>query len=348
MSNYNLKNLSLLNLNGGGMNKIFNLSKKYPEYKKGFLQKNLDKFYKTYGSDITINYEDRIQIDIKLIKVKLLSGIKIYKFIYDIPHRTTELFPFVIDFFDPITYNKNNNAYISNIQKTSSISGSQMVKICLVINKILGAEKVYLFDGSRIKCQKNNEQLDLSLLKLIEKNMTFYMKLGFDFEIGETDWYLHRYSNKNKLKKEVNRLVENIRSIKTQDIIEQYERTLDLIIKMIKDNFSGKLEILKDNSKPTNKNEIYAENPKEKILELFIEAKETLEVLNKYKNYDYLYKIFIKTFKDACNEYSILNKNIIENTITQLIYNNEIIKRLYVIDFNNLTMYRYGLFSYTF
>jgi hypothetical protein len=71
-----------------------------------------------------------------------------------------------------------------------------MVQICLEINRILGVENIFLGDGTQVKCEKNNEKMDLSLLKLIERGMTFYMNLGFDFDVTNCDWLYNRFSNK--------------------------------------------------------------------------------------------------------------------------------------------------------
>ena len=126
----------------GGNIKIFDLNKKY-EYKKGELQKNLKTFEKEYGSEFKVKYEN-ILIDVNFIKAILPTGVKFYRMYYDIPKRTTKFKPFLIDFIDVVKAKKNNNTYISNIQRTNKISGTQLVKICLKINEILGAEKTLL------------------------------------------------------------------------------------------------------------------------------------------------------------------------------------------------------------
>jgi len=236
----------------GGGKKIFNLSKTY-NYKKGKLQDNLIEFEKKFGNSFQIKYMDHI-LDIDLKKVKLPNEVEFYRMTYDIPHRTTFLTPIIIDFIDIKKTQKNNITYISNIQKTDKLSGSDLLKISLEINKILGAEKTMLYDGTRVKCDKNNEEMDLSLLKLIERDKTFYMNLGFEFEVDNDAWSYWRWSDKDKFMKEINRLLTNIRNIKTSDIIKEYKETLDLINDIIKDNYKGKFDILKNNSNPTRYN----------------------------------------------------------------------------------------------
>jgi len=331
----------------GGGKKIFNLSKTY-NYKKGKLQDNLIEFEKKFGNSFQIKYMDHI-LDIDLKKVKLPNEVEFYRMTYDIPHRTTFLTPIIIDFIDIKKTQKNNITYISNIQKTDKLSGSDLLKISLEINKILGAEKTMLYDGTRVKCDKNNEEMDLSLLKLIERDKTFYMNLGFEFEVDNDAWSYWRWSDKDKFMKEINRLLTNIRNIKTSDIIKEYKETLDLINDIIKDNYKGKFDILKNNSNPTRNDEIYIEKPEEKIKEIFDESKQVLDILYKYKDEVKFYKILIKLFKDNCAEYLILYKYIVENLRTQIVYNKKIIKRDYVNDFDKLKTYRsMYMYSYTF
>jgi len=330
--------------------KVFNLSKKYSLFKYGDLQKNLDIFYKEYGKYFKIKY-DNIIIDVSLIKLKLLEGLPFYRMKYDIQHRTHNLCPFIIDFIDPHKMEKNNNTYIADIHKTDIISGKELIKICLKINEILGSEKTYIGDGTQVKCDKTDEYMDLSFIKLIEKNSTYYMNLGFDFDVINNNQYIFymRHKNKDKLIKEINSLIKNIRKIKTYDLIKEYNKTLELIILIIKDNYEKKFEILLDNSYPVVRDQIYVENPKEKIMSIFSECIKVLEILNKYKDEHKFYKILIKLFKEYCDEYLILFNNIIVNNRVKIIYGNNIIKRDYILNFKFLMNYRYNYsYSYTF
>ena len=331
--------------------KIFDLNSSTNfHYKKGNLQENLDNFYQTYGSKFKLKY-DKILIDIVLERAHLPNKLKFYRMIYDIPYRTTSLKPFAIDFIDPNLVCLNNNTYISNIQRTENISGTEMIKICLNINRILGAEKTYLSDGTTITCEKNKETFDLSFLKLIERRSTFYTNLGFDFDIDKVRWFYTKFDSKEDLKKQINILINEIRSIKTDFLIKEYKKTMDLIIKIIKNNFSGDIQIILDNSHTTHIDQYYTEtkNLDKSLMEILTESKEMLGILNKYsKKYPYMYKILIDTFKNDCSEYSILNKYLIKNNRSKIIYNGKIINRQYVRSFKFLNIYRYGYYSYKF
>ena len=164
---YKQKYLSAKMIQTGGSKKVFDLTKQY-DYKKGELQKNIKEFEKEYGNNFSIKYKDII-IDVKLEKVKLPNDTEFYRLIYDIPHRTNVLTPLIIDFIDMISAKTNNNSFLSTMHRTDIMSGSELVNICIEVNRILGAKKIFVGDSTKITCDKNNQKLDLSLLKLIEK-----------------------------------------------------------------------------------------------------------------------------------------------------------------------------------
>ena len=266
---------------------------------------------------------------------------------YDIKKRTYELTPFIIEFIDPITMEKNNTTYISNIHRTEKISGSEMVKICLRINEVLGAEKTILGDGTKVVCELNKEEMDLSYLKLLERKKTFYMNLGFDYEITKDRFFHMRIEDKDEFTKKINETIDKIRSIKTEEIIEEYEKTMELVVRMIRENYKEKIEMKKSVWNPIYK-DIYIENPENKIMEILEECKKVLDVLNKYREIEYLYEVMIKIFKEKCDEYVVITKYIVENTRTKIKYGKEKIRRKYVKDFSLLVDLRYIWYSYKF
>ena len=328
------------NQNGGSENQnsgsenIFDLNIKYPEYKKGELQKNLIKFEQKFGNEFKIKYRDNI-FDVNLVKTKTMTNVTYYRMMYNTPKRRTSLLPFKIDFIDPILIKKNNNTYIPDINKTDQISGSDMVIICLEIQRILGAYSTSLRDGTEIACNKTGEIMDLSYLKLIEKGLTFYMSLGFDFNVNEKMEY--------KLKKEIERIIKNIRNIKTKKIIKEYENTISLVKKIIKNNDNNNFEIILakvDQSCHDKLNVWYREPNIEYLKYLINESFDVLHVLYKYQDYKQFYTILVKLFKDDCNEYNLLHKAVISNLRYKIIYKNKIIVRDYLKDFGLLYVYR--------
>ena len=145
--------------------KILDILKKYNFTDD--VQNNIKILLKKFGSKFNIKYKKHI-LPVEIYKDNNLKCFKLY---YNIENRTYDLFPFNINFIDPITTELNNNTYIGNIHKTDNISGSEMVKIVMAINKILNVKKTYIHDGTQIKC--GTFEYDLSYMKLLEKNTTF-------------------------------------------------------------------------------------------------------------------------------------------------------------------------------
>lgn len=333
-------------LHGGSKMNIFNLSKSH--YKQGNLQNNLEEFRKKYvkNSKCKIKYKSLI-LDMTFREGKNVQGITFYQLIYDVPNRSSGLYPMKIDFIDPLIIEKNNNTYISNIHKTDKISGSNMVKICLEINKRLGAVKTTLGDGTNIKC--NDYKMDLSFIKLIEKKTTFYMNLGFKFEIKSTPYFYYKFNKLDDLIKEVNNIVDHIRKIKISEIILECKKVLNLITQIITSNYKYKVEIYLSNSTPYEKNYYLKESPLSKLNEIYNYYKSILDILHSNIKLKYFYKLLIKMFKDNnCSNYKILNDYMFDETY-MIKYGNKRIIRKNCDIYAFLNIYRsWYLYSYYF
>ena len=276
------------------------------------------------------------------------NGVEFYEMTSFTPKRTTHLNSLEIAFIDIITVQLNNNSYIANIHKTDKYTGSEMIKFCLEINKFVGVKKTFLNDAAHIVC--GNEKLDLSFIKLLEYDKTFYMKHGFNFELTNHENAYFRFTDKTKFMKEINKLLKGIRSIKTIDIINEYNKMLDLINKIIKENNRKKMQIVITDAMPTDlQDEIYIKNPEDRIPDLFLECNRVLNILNNYKNEKYLYKVLIKLFNQKCDKYSILFYYIIANKRKRIVYGTQFIERPHVNKFKFLLIYReHYMFSYEF
>ena len=349
-----LKNQQFKNIHYGGTKselKILDLNDKH-DFQQNDLQNNLHKLEETYGNKFIIKYKlgtKEFEIPVIFEQRELPNDIKFYQMTYDIAHRTTSLYPFKIDFYDYVRASLNNNSYIANIQKTDKISGTDMLKICLKINEIIGVKKTNLIDATSVMCKK--EEIDLSFVKLLEYDKTFYTKLGFEFEITDNLDPLIKFNDKQKLMDEIDRIIKVVRKIKITDIIDEYEKTLSLITKIIKENNKDNVDIMIDNwSTYKNIEEIYKENPFDDIKDIFSECVDVLKLLHKYQSEnELLYLLLIKLFKEKCDEYALLYKYIIDNRRTKIIYGDKKIERDYVSDIQMILTYRESyLFSYEF
>jgi len=328
---------------------IFNLDLNLDyDFKRYDLQHNLFLLEQLYGNEFTIKYtlnNKIISFKVNFIKKLLPNNTQFYRLIYTYPNKNTKLNPLMIDFIDIISNKLNNNSYINDIHKTNEISGSELLMIALRINQILGVQKTNLIDIAHIKI--NDKQCDLSFIKLLENNKTFYMKYGFDFEISLTQLPFIRYENLDLLKDKINNLLINIRKIKITDIVDEYNKTKKLLNNMSDIN---KFNIQIDNiSIPTENIEIFVENPIYQKDSIIHECNEILQLFDKYNNITYLYELFIKLFNMNSSDYLILQKYFIENKRTKIIYEDTIISRDYIFYISILLLLRNSYYySYHF
>jgi hypothetical protein len=327
---------------------VFDLYDKKQVFKKGEVQKNIKYIYEKYGESFNIKYKNHI-LPVILTKKYLPNGREYFSLKYDIPDRTLELLPFRIDFIDNISMQLNNITYIGNIHRTTNISGNEMVNICLRINKLLGAKKTRLIDAAGIYF--NNKKVDLSYLKLLERGQTFYMNLGFEFEITNTQFMYFKFDNKKQLKKYVNELIERLKSIKIEDLKEEYSKILELINLAVKENNKDLFQIiLTDEYEFVEQNfSRYKERPFESIPELFQECYYVLSILNNTK-FTYLYELLVDLFRIQNKEnYLKLIQFLSESYRHKIIYGEQEVTRTYNMDFMLLKKIRQDYFySYTF
>jgi hypothetical protein len=328
---------------------LFSKNSKKHVFKKGEVQKNIKFIYQKYGENFSIKYKDHI-LPVNLTIKCLPNGREYFSLKYDFPNRTLELLPFRIDFIDNISMELNNITYIGNIHRTTKISGNEMVQICLRINKLLGATKTRLIDAAGI--YHNDKKLDLSYLKLLERGQTFYMNLGFDFELTNTQFMYFKFDNKKQLKIYINDLIDRLKSIKIQDIIDEYNNILDLLNLAVKENNKNSFQIiLTDEYDFVEQNfSRYKDKPFEIIPELFQECYYVLSILNN-SSHIYLYELLVELFKnsDKLNLYSKLIQYLTESYRHKIIYGDSEVTRTYNMDFMLLKKIRQDYFySYTF
>ena len=312
--------------------KIFDLSKSYPQFKKYSLQGNLKLFKKDFGTDFKIKFNKKI-IDVKLESKKLPNQTRFYRMIFDIPYRTSVLTPFIIDFIDLHSGDAQNNSYIKNIQKTEKLSGSEMVRLCLKINEILRVQKVYLRDGSQTLCTKDNKYFDLQFIKLLQKQKSFYMKFGFDFDISDRDWVYYRLKNKKSFYLEFNKTIEEIKKIKTAVLIEECQDILNLLNQAVIENNIRKLQMYSLNEKSPGYEQLFLKNTFENVNNFYYYRMETLKILTNYKHMKEFYKLLIDLHIHHCDDYNTLIENIVDWNIYKIKYGKKTITRDYLHSF---------------
>ena len=312
------------------------------------VQDNIKIIHNKYGSNFRIKYKN-INIPVILDKFTLEPQKETYyRLYYNSDDNTQTLLPFKIYFMNPLNAKKDNVTYIANIHKTDQISGSDMIKLVLEINRSLGVERIYLIDGASIQC--NDLSYDLSFLKLLEKGLTFYMKFGFRMYHIKTTSFFGLYQSEEELMDKINELIDKIKKIKVKDLIKEYNLTLNILTTMIKTNdydyeiisndFGG--EVMKPNLS------IQYDNPSNRVTQLVNECKSMLDILNKYDDYEYFYELCIDIFNDRnnCYMYDTISKYIFYSDRSKIIYKNKQINRDYQKVFEYLLFLRSNFMFY--
>jgi hypothetical protein len=320
--------------------KVFDLSKNYNFSDN--LQENLKQLDKMFGKIFLIKFNNiEIKVELNLVKHKFNPVIKYYTLIHDIENRELSLLPLEISFIDIFEKKLNNNCYINYITKTNKVSGSNMIQLAINLCKCLNVKKSYLYDGATINC--NNYTYDLSYLKLLQNNLTFYTKYGFEIDIMN-DYYNISFKNKNEKNKYILNLIKSCKKVKNINIINLYKKILKIITKVIINQDYNSIKIY--NKTPTDKikwlNKI-------QLINLFSNFKDVIDLLLKH-NDKYLYKTMIKLFNDKnlCSSYEIIEDNFIYNNMYEIIYKKKKINFKFLECFKLLRILNRSYYSYTY
>lgn len=208
---------------------------KPPKYTDSFtkdVQSNLRILHKELSSKFELKYK-KYKIPLHFYKETSKTKTKSYYVIQYDKLSFGNFYPLRIMFVD--VFNKianNNNAYINLIHRTDDISGSTLVEIAIALCKLLNVNKISIDDGATIEC--NGSTVDLSLLKLIEGDSSFYMKFGFKYIIPNDDWKNILFNTDTEITTQLNINLLSFKSIKNIDLLKQYSDLLTLLTNIIK------------------------------------------------------------------------------------------------------------------
>lgn len=258
----------------------------------GDLHENLKYLHKNYKKFIIKHNKTKLACIIKILTIKT-NGHKFYS-IYS-ENKNYDRYIFKIDFYDDELYVVNTNSLIQNIQRTEKISGSDIVKLVLQLQKKLGVAKTLLSDGASVKC--GNVENDLSFIKLLEKKRTFYMNFGFEFDVSIHDKI--EFPNKTAKKQYVMNLIDKCRKLKVLTIINFYKKVLKMLTKTkCNIKFIRHLRSLFINGdfKITQKSFDNAQQ--------ILKIKSYIKLL-KQRKIKYFYKMMVWFFNNKCEEYQL-------------------------------------------
>lgn len=314
--------------------KIFDLNN-YSFFNKS-VQQNLDKLYEDFGEKFIIK-KNNIVFDVILEKISFSSNKKKFWCIHsDEKYKTQSLYIFCICFYDCYNFEIGDNSYISDISKSENISGTEIVKFVLGINRKLCVKRTFLHDNAKITF--NNNEYDLSLIKLLEKKQTFYTRIGFNIELSPYVSPTIRFDTKQDLLDKIDELINNIRTIKIKDVIEKYQKSLTLLLHA--NEVDVKLLYEPDIININIYNKKYYLNNRQELIK---ECDDMIGVLSNV-NEEFLYMWLIKIF--CSDDYEIFAKYIYNSQRYKIVGNNVEVDWTFVSWFRYLNVIRNTIFSY--
>jgi len=201
---------------------------------------NIHDFIKKYKNKTFIIKNDKMEIEVKLEKIKsaINSKLDFYSII------TTEKGSVGVEYVFAIAFlyktPSYENVFIKNISKSEKYSGSNIVNFVIdFLSSFKSVKKIYLHDGTDVSCKNSDHRFDLSMYKLLTSYYGFYQKFGFRLivEISEEDITKIMVSFAKKVSKyKIKDILENFREIirfvekyknKTKiKCIEKYDKTI--------------------------------------------------------------------------------------------------------------------------
>lgn len=344
-----MNNLLKLNVQYGGKLKVFDINKHKLKFTED-VQNNVKLLSKSFGNKFIIkNNEETMTVTLNKTKLKM-SDITFYelKYVHDSSNpRYTDINPLTISFINPNNTGKDNNVYINNIHKTKDISGSNMVKFALALLRKLKIQKAYLGDGAQVRCIFDDEQMQLSKFKMIEKYRTFYMKFGFEPEWDKRTFWMYKAKNKKQFDNKLKKIIDDIRTIKIDDVKNKLKQALDILTSATKNGDYDNFKITHIEVNFIDPEDTYYQlDSYVDIPLLFKMCFDILNILNNTK-IKLLYKLLINQFNDftECQYYNKLMKHLSDNKFYKLEYKSKKVEFAYkklfsIIDnFSQWSMY---------
>lgn len=176
---------------------------------------------------------------VKLYKIKSIISSKLEYYVLQTIEETGDdrvKYIFKISFYDKINKERSyKNIYIDNISKNNQYSGTDVVNFIIkFLQSLKQIQNIYLHDGTYVNCKDSNNEIDLSLYKLLTSNQSYYQKFGFRL-VSEKGEYINKdliNIAKKVSKYKVNNILHNFNRI--IKFIEKYKTNIH--IKVVNDN----------------------------------------------------------------------------------------------------------------
>ena len=184
---------------------------------------NIHDFIKKYKNKTFIIKNDKMEIEVKLKKVKsaINSKLDFYSIITTEKGSVEVAYVFAIAFlYKTPSY---ENVFIKNISKSEKYSGSNIVNFVIdFLSSFKQVKKIYLHDGTDVSCKNSNHRFDLSMYKLLTSYYGFYQKFGFRLIVENSE---------EDITKIMVSLAKKVSKYKIKDILENFREIIRFVEK---------------------------------------------------------------------------------------------------------------------
>ena len=282
---------------------------------------NIHDFIKKYKNKTFLIKNDKMEIEVKLEKIKSAINSKLDFYSINTTEKGNEIeYVFAIVFL----YKKPSyeNVFIKNISKSEKYSGSNIVNFVIdFLSSFKQVKKLYLHDAANVSCNNSDDRFDLSMYKLLTSYYGFYQKFGFRLIIENSE---------EDITKIMVRLAKKVSKYKIKDILENFREIIRFV------------EKYKQKTKITyieRWDKIIYEKPLDNLKELMYNIGYICFIMLPYKNYTFS-KFCEKINSKKCFMLSQLFEILSDIDYFEFSYNKEKITSEFLLDYNRFSIYR--------
>ncbi len=272
------------------------------------VQNNIAIIKQKYGDPFMI-----VDQDVKLPSTFLHNMGRYEIMRYHMKTHNTYLLPFEIIFADQLTHEQNNNCFIYNLQKTSLLSGSDIMNTLLKFLLLIKVNEVSLNDNTKL-IMNDDIEIDYSLFKLFTAKQTYYEKFGFKM-IPKTLIASSLFLNGSQMDNEIKNRLSKISNLKCDALKSIYKK----FVKILNEINPNEITYYMFDQHTTNiKASTYVlslnvQESTEKCKDLISTFEELINIFKKNKEKTFI-ELLIYLFNNDISSYSFLEENVLKYT----------------------------------
>lgn len=183
------------------------------------VENNIKLIYDKFGEHFTIRHQ-KVDFPAKLVYSKFDSHVEYFQLIYYTTLKSTWFHVFQISFLA-------DRVYVNSIKKSDDYSGTQIMNMLITLCKILKVKMIELVDRAITQC--GNWQINLSLMRLIERNETYYMKFGFKPDVSQVNNRLYNYKTSDEVLSDIQKYIKQFKKLTRLSYISHIRKIIDFL-----------------------------------------------------------------------------------------------------------------------